>query len=39
MAEEKKEQPDLSKLSEENIQNFQNKDEKIDYKKWVKFTS
>jgi hypothetical protein len=39
MTEENKEQPDLSKLSEENIKNFQNKDEKFDHKKWVRFTS
>lgn len=36
MAEKEQTQPDLSKLSEENIKNFKNEDEKFDGKKWVR---
>lgn len=35
MAEKEESKPDLSKLSEENIKNFNNQEEKIDGKKWV----
>lgn len=35
MAKNEESKPDLSKLSEENVKNFQNEDEKIDGKKWV----
>lgn len=35
MAQKEEEKPDTSKLSDENIKNFNNTDEKLDGKKWV----
>lgn len=35
MAEKAESKPDLSKLSDENVKNFKNEDEKLDAKKWV----